>query len=273
MELRNRRVELLLVDRYKAYFADDTAFRRGLGIGWPNLRKSIIDDAMRSTTAGVGAPLSVAQAAAVLNVTPRELLVLAKHYTAGVQLFAAQGDGIQQVRMRTVSPIRLLEWAEGVPPVCGWRRGRDDSWSLGATASARAIVGQVRIMESTCACVQVESSGDTLEVIALQPGRTVFPMAMEDLLKWQELDAREVKSSGPWQLRSLTLPEALCMPWKSCGLRRVWLERFRSTLTRLDYLLERKRIESRSALARARQDIGHADHARRKLRALIALAR
>ncbi|PJO54012.1 hypothetical protein CR156_18465 [Stenotrophomonas lactitubi] len=274
MAVRNKRAESVLVERYKDSFFQDIAFKRGLGIAWPALRSAIVEEAMHSRMGNCAvAPLTVAQAAAVLNVAPRTMLGLARQYPFEEVLFMPPRGSLGLVRKGTVSPCRLLRWAAGVPGMREWRTRREDFWSLGATASSQEVADQVQEMENIPVSVQLLLSREVPEVVALLPDPAAIPIAVDDLFRWQEMQRAQDYSKSAVVSQTMTIPDALALPWHSQGLRRVWFERFRDTLKRLDYLLEHQSIESSRVLMRARKEIGFAALARRKIRAVIARAR
>lgn len=272
---QNRKADSLLLERYRKEYLHQPDFRCGLGVTWPSLRRSILEEAIRCQSVGSGIPpFTLAQAAAVLNVPPRQLLILEKAYPGSDRLFPLAAGFTGGVRKALVSPARLLEWAATVPEVCSWRTARAEEASLGATAKPQDILDQLEMLQAAPAAMLMgRRRGEVPKVLSLRPDPVSFPIDVQDIFRWQDEDERSAHGAYDTEVHEVALPDALGLPWADEGLRRVWMERFRRALARLGLLLETRRSEASNAVRRAQADLSLADEGRRTIRLAIANAR
>jgi hypothetical protein len=272
---RDKRVEAILIERYKKYFMSENSFKRGLGVPWPALRSAIISEAMRCHSEVAGTlPLTLQQAAAVLSVPPRALLALSKKHAGENAIFASLSGSRGLVRRGVVCPCRLLQWASEVDAVSGWRERRSEVASIGATAKAAEIVDQIGLLESTLVEARmVDVSRGDPKVISLRLDERALPMNMDDIRMWQQQEERALLESRDRGVRAVSIPEALSLRWQDEGLRRVWLDRFRVTLVRLEALLNYHRSDLRQVAIQTKAQLRTVEHGRRRLRLVISSVR
>jgi len=262
----HKRPDVLLLERYQHRHGKHPGLRRGLGLPWALVRSELERDAVDPAADG----LTLSEAAAVLDVSPRRLAELEQHCVGTPRLFprlAAKSGGIKRGRV----PVdTLLDWAESLPQVRGWRQARPENLFLGATARTPDILRHAEALQRGSASVVVAAEGsEEPTVLRLHAHPDIFPMDSADLHRQQDALPRGTSRGGAAQTRVATLPEAFSWRWHDPALQRAWRERYRQTLASLELLLEQRRHEARAAIERAQAQMALTEQGRGMVRAAM----
>lgn len=251
-------VEEKLLRRYgETYGRNDEAFRAGFGVSWAKLKESLAREAAaeRAESAAkqlgkkvrsVATPFTAEQCAGLLKLSYKAFNEIARADGPTGRLVPKQEPGKSRV-VASISLVRLLEWAEGVPKARDWRASREDGEILGATRTSPEVRAKFQDLKGHKVRV-VLSGEDGAEVVAWIDLEQRTPAAKAMLKAFLREQARvvEVDERGFAALarRELSLPEVFDLPWAKPKLRQALVFLYVQFLAHLDALLTQHESEA-----------------------------
>ncbi|MGS0603266.1 hypothetical protein ACQEPW_013225 [Xanthomonas oryzae pv. oryzicola] len=260
----SREVEAALLKRYgETYGRNDESFRAGFGVSWAKLKDAISREAaaervelaakqLGKKVRSTALPFTAEQAAGLLKLSYKAFNQLARTDGPAGRLVPEQASGRSRV-VAAISLVRLLEWAEGVPEVTGWRASRSDGEILGATRTAPEVMARFQDLKNGKVRVVLKNE-DGIEVVAwidLEQRTSVAKAMLRSYLREQARTV-EVDERGMLKLetREFALPDALACQWEHPELRKSLLAEYQEELAHVDALLIQQEAE---ALAEAEE--------------------
>ncbi|MBB4654158.1 hypothetical protein GGR73_000657 [Xanthomonas sp. F14] len=253
-----KKVEAALVKRYgETYGRNDETFRAGLGVSWAKLKDALAREAaaeraemaakqLGKKVRSVAIPYTAEQCAGLLRLSYKTFNELARADGPTGRLVPEQEPGKSRV-VASISLVRLLEWAEGVPKARDWRASREDGEILGATRTPSEI--RAKFQELKGHKVRVVLSGqDGAEVVAWIDLEQHTPAAKAMLKAFLREQARvvEVDERGFAALarQELPLQEVFNLPWAEPELRKALVFLYVQFLAHLEALLAQHEREA-----------------------------
>ncbi|CAD2245822.1 hypothetical protein [Xanthomonas arboricola] len=251
-------VEAALLKRYcETYGRNDETFRAGFGVSWAKLKDTIAREAaaeraevearhLGKRVRSVAIPYTAEQCAGLLKLSYKAFNELARTDGAAGRLVPEKSQDKSRV-VASISLVRLLEWAEGVPKARNWPTSRKDGEILGATRTAPEVRARFQDIKGVKVRI-VLSDQDGAEVIAWIDLEQRTPAAKAMLRSFLREQARvvEVDERGFAALarQELSLPEVFDLPWAKPELRKALVFLYVQFLAHLEALLAQHESEA-----------------------------
>jgi len=251
-------VEAALLRRYsETYGRNDETFQAGFGVSWAKLKETIAREAaaerdeQRARELGKkrrsrAIPFTAEQCAGLLKLSYKAFNELARADGLTGRLVPDQAPGKSRV-VASISLVRLLEWAEGVPKARNWPTSRKDGEILGATRTAPEVSARFQDIKGAKVRI-VLSDQDGAEVVAwidLEQRTPAAKAMLRAFLREQarvvEIDERGFAALGK---RELSLPDVFDLPWAKPELRKTLVFLYVQFLAHLEALLAQHESEA-----------------------------